>query len=153
MISKKKTIFSENTLDMETGELKQKKWVTTKVDKKDEFVALYMEHISIFSKLSATETKFLIGCTKYIEWNTNELVFSPKVMEGICEQSGLTAGSVRNSLSRCTQKGLFAKKKSNWYILNPNVFFKGNEIARAKMFEMSYRWEIKEKGFKRVNNE
>ena len=49
MYRNKKVVFSENTLDMSTGELTQKKWITRKVENKDEFVTLYIEHISLFN--------------------------------------------------------------------------------------------------------
>lgn len=79
-----------------------------------------------------------------------EFIVDPKVSDTICNKLSINNGRFRGLLSKCIRLGHIAKKKSNWYILNPNIFFKGNEIARAKMFEMSYRWEIKEKGFKRI---
>ena len=64
-------------------------------------------------------------------------------MEGITSSLSISIGAVRNTISKLAKKGLFKKKKSNWYILNPNIFFKGNEIARAKVFELTYQWNTK----------
>lgn len=143
-MGKKTNIFTEKRVDHQTGELIETKWITKEVATKDKFVALYIEHISMMNKLPYSEMKFLLCCAGVIEWNTNDLVLGPKVVEQLCSCSGLQMTTIRNAISSLSKKNFLKKKQSNWYILNPEIFFYGKEIERATMFELTYQWKIKD---------
>ena len=138
-----KTVMTDTTLDFVTGEIKSKRWVKKEVKDRQQFVVLYLEHIGLINRLPHSELKFLLCCASQIEWESNELSLSPKTMAAIVECSGLKESTIRNAVSRLTKKNILSRKQANWYILNPEIFFKGKEIARAKMFELTYQWNIK----------
>lgn len=140
----KKNIYTEKRVDHATGEVVETKWVTKEVASKEQFVILYIKHIALMNKLPYSEMKFLLCCSGVIEWNTNDLVLGPKVVEELCKCSGLQMTTIRNAVSSLTKKGFMKKKQSNWYILNPEIFFYGQDIERTKMFELTYQWKIKE---------
>lgn len=142
---KKKTavLYTQDTIDCQTGEVQTRKVLKKTVQDKHEFVMLYFEHISLINRLTPMQTKFLLSIVKYVEWNTNDILFHARAMEELVNESGIARKTIRNMISQFCSIGIFNKQKSNWYKLNPRIFFKGSEVERAKMIELSYRWEIK----------
>lgn len=143
-MAKEKAIYREKRVDHATGEVTETKWVTRQVADKEQFVILYIKHIGLINKLPHSELKFLLCCAGVIEWNTNDLVLGPKVIKQLCECTGLTENTIRNAVYKLLKKNILQKKQSNWYVLNPDIFFYGRDMERTKMFELTYQWEIKD---------
>lgn len=141
---KNTTVYTSTEKDFETGEIKSTKFITKTVKTKEEFVILYMKHIALIAKLPHFELQTLLCLAPNIEWETGEFTLDSKTMSKITECSGLGEGSIRNAISKLKKKNIVQRKKTNWYQLNPDLFWKGSEIEREKQFTLSYQWNIKE---------
>jgi hypothetical protein len=62
----KQIVYSHQTVDHETGEVTESKYVKKEVKSIDEFVLLYIDHIGTMAKLPHSELKLLLCLSKHI---------------------------------------------------------------------------------------
>jgi hypothetical protein len=137
------TVFTENVVNAETGELISKKWIN-KESSRENFVLLYMEHIGTIAKLSQGQLATLVAIAELIEYNTGDFSLHPLAIQRVANSSKLSIGTIRNAITALKKKNLIQSKGTNWYTVNPKIFWKGTELERNKQFEVTYRWNIKE---------
>jgi hypothetical protein len=99
--------------------------------------------VNVIVRLPHSELKFLLAVLPHIKEYNNDFHIEETLMKSVIQCSGLKESTIRNAVSRLTRKNILKRKKANWYILNPEIFFKGKELARSKMFELTYQWAIK----------
>jgi hypothetical protein len=137
-------VYSHQKINHETGEVTESKFVKKEVKSTDEFIFLYIKHIGTLAKLPSCELKTLICLSSHINWETGDIGLSPNIVDEVQNCSELTISSIRSAISRLAKKNFLQKVKNNWYRINPDIFWRGSEIKRQKMFELTYQWEIKE---------
>lgn len=137
-----KIVYTHQTLDHTTGEVVESKYVKKEVKSTEEFVMMYMKHISLMAQLSKTQLQTLLCIAPCIEWNTGDFTLDSRTMDKITSCNGLNQKSIRNAISSLSKRNIVQRIKTNWYRLNPDLFWKGTELERQKSFELTYRWEI-----------
>lgn len=138
------TVYTHQTLDHQTGEVLQSKFVKKEVKDVEEFVILYIKHIALIVQLPHYQLQTLLCLAPNIEWNTGEFTIDSKTMTNITQCSGLKEQSIRNSISQMKKKNIIQRIKTNWYKLNPDIFWRGSELERQKTFSVTYQWDVKE---------
>lgn len=139
----KKTIYTHETVDATTGETSTIKTIRKEVKTKEEFVMLYIKHLALVAKLPHYALQTLLCISPVIEWETGEFSLTAKNMFEITNCSGLKETSIRNALTYLKKRNFITRKGNNWYQVNPNIFFKGTDLDRDKLFKLTYEWEIK----------
>lgn len=89
-----------------------------------------------------TEKVLLQVIEKYLEYNTNEFYLNVKRKEELVGITGLKFNTISQCLTRLVKKNLLIRVSNSTYQMNPLVFFKGEDIERAKYLEMTIRYEI-----------
>lgn len=137
-----KTVYTENTLDPETGELVSRKWITRKVSTTDHFVKMYLEDLMNLNKLSNADYRTLYSLAVYLEYNTNQFFLNKERRQELADQAGLKFNTINQSIARLIKKNLILKIASGLYQMNPKIFFNGDELERSKILEVVIRYEI-----------
>ena len=106
---------------------------------KKEFV--YFQNYELLAKCSGAEISTVLCCLKYIDWNTNEIVFNNLRRKEIAECGNLKLNTVYSSIQRLIKKNIFVKNKGK-LLLNPTLFFFGDDPSRMKMFELKLQYHI-----------
>ena len=136
------TVYTAQILDHITGEIKESKFIKKSVKDVDEFLILYIKHIALIARLPHYQLQTLLCLAPCIEWNTGEFTLDTRTMDKIISCSGIKEQSIRNSVSALKKRNILQRIKSNWYKLNPDIFWKGSELERQKSFEVTYQWDI-----------
>ena len=138
----KKTVYTEQTLDGQTGELLSRKWITRSNVQRQNFVIMYLDDIGKLNKLSPATTKLMQALCVYLEYNTNEFYLNPQRKQELVVYTGLKLVTINHGITSMVKKNLLLRISSGTYQMNPLVFFKGEEIARAKYLELTIRYNI-----------
>lgn len=140
----KNTIFQENIADVLTGELTTKRWITKTQVKRQDFVLMYTQDMAKLKGLTNAEYRILIVLNKYIEYNTNAFYLNKLRREELANETGAKYNTVNQSISRLIKRNLLHKLSNNTYQMNPQLFFKGEEIERSKLLELTIQYQIEE---------
>lgn len=144
-------------IDVETGEvlsseqvLKQKhvKQVT-----QESFIFAFLEDMKGLLKIENKSEIRVLACLWQMssfnapgETTGNEITLLPRERNWIAEQVGIKAGTVKNVVKALVEKELIFRVERSRYRLNPEYFWKGYLQDRAKVLEMTVKYEIVEEG-------
>mgnify|MGYP003376405234 CR=1 FL=1 len=146
-----KNVFETITtkIDKDGGEvLDIERVVKRKVDR-DKFAMMYLKDISSILELDTkAEYKTLISLVYRASYNTNEVRVMLDVKKEISAETKISIDSVEKAIITLGRKGILIRKTHEGkdirgvYILNPNFFFKGEEMERAKVITMVLQYVI-----------
>jgi hypothetical protein len=140
---KKGYVFSKHKTTVDSdGVVLEQNMTTIKVKDLDSFYKSYISHIALTNRLSHSELKLLRSIAAYVDWNDNSISFSPRLNKKIIVMADMTEATRRTTLCRLTAKNFLIKAGRGHYIINPNVFFRGDEVQRANVIKLNYKWEI-----------
>lgn len=141
----KRIVRSQESVVVGSDGVEVRKTVTNTVLKgTDVFYRTYIKHIALINKLPPSEFKFLHSLAALVDWDTNEIAFTGIINDKICKLASMTDATRRSCLSRLCKKGFLRKVSYICYQLNPNIFFKGTDVERAKVLSVEYRWEVEQ---------
>lgn len=101
----------------------------------------YIQDIGLLAKCSGAEISTVLCCLKYIDWNTNEILLTSIRRKEVATCGELSMNTVNTAVSRLIKKNIFVKTKGK-LLLNPTLFFFGDEPSRMKMFELKLQYHI-----------
>lgn len=108
----------------------------------ESFVRAYIQDIGALARCSASEISTVLCSLKYLDYDTNEIVFTSSRRKEVQECANLKPSTFNNALTSLKKKNILIQEDSK-YILNPKLFFYGSELSRMKMFELKICYEIK----------
>ena len=150
-VYEKETTHQE--FDFSTGEMiheSKTKEIVKYVKDKPHFILVYLEDLSGLLKLdNLSDIKVLACIWEMSGIETGEVFLIKSRKEQIAEKTQLTYRVVEVSISRLAKKGLIIKGdegRSGLYYINPNYFWKGQEISRKDKkhelnIKISYKFE------------
>lgn len=141
-LGNKKTVYTDIKENFETGEIVERRRIVKQAVSKEQFVLMYTEDIAKLYTLSHAEYRLLSTLALYIEYNTNEFYLNLKRKEELINLTSLKFNTISQCLTRLVKKNLLLRVSNSTYQMNPLVFFKGEDIARAKYLEITTRYEI-----------
>ena len=137
----KHTIYTENSVDRETGEITPKRWITRQVKDEVQFIKMYMDDLGVLTKCSNTEKNIVINCLPFVDYSTNELILTAIRRKELAVKINSTAGTINVCIMRLFQKNIFIKNDGK-ILLNPKMFFRGDELSRSKLLELTIQYEL-----------
>ncbi len=138
----KQHIYTSSVIDGDSGEVVRKQWITRKAVNTEHFIKLYLDDLRLLSKLSNADYRLLFNIVIYLEYNTNMFFLTKGRREELAQICDLKMSTINCSVARLVKKNLLIKIDSSQYQMNPNIFFTGEELERAKILEMTIRYEI-----------
>lgn len=141
-LGSKKTVYTDIKENYETGEVVERRRIVKQVATREQFVLMYTEDIAKLYTLSHAEYRLLSTLAMYIEYNTNEFYLNLKRKEELINMTSLKFNTISQCLTRLVKKNLLLRVSNSTYQMNPLVFFKGEDIQRAKYLEVTTRYEI-----------
>lgn len=133
----------ERKLDHLSGEVIESKSIVKRKVEAEKFIKVYLEDLSaVLGLTSQTEFKVLYKLWELSEWGTNEILIYKEVKERIGADVGKSISGISNSIATLTKKGLLKNVSRMKYILNPNLFFKGDDIQKGKVLKVYFEYEI-----------
>ena len=125
-----------NYIDSDTGELLnfdvEVKTHKIVVEGKDQFAFMYSSIIGALNGLNGSDIKLLMFCSLNCTYNSNIIALNSHFLELISSQSGVSVGSLKNSLTSLHKKNILIKLGGATYRVNPRYFWKGENTERTK---------------------
>jgi hypothetical protein len=137
----RKTVLRTQTVDGNTGEVKEMVSVTKEVKNTEKFLLAYMEDIGKLIGCTKGEITIVLACLQFVDYNTNELVLTPVRRSKICAMTKMTKDSFYTTVGRLYKKNIFIRENNTVY-LNPKLFFRGKDIEREKWFSIHLNYKI-----------
>lgn len=134
---------TETIINEQTGEVIQTKNVQTRRVRAERFMQVYIKDISSLYSLNETHLKVLMELWSLSKFNTNEVFLSKTRKDDIAKRIKKSLSGVNNSISQLCKRGLLLRRARQEYILNPKIFFKGEQIKRGKVIEVFTSYKIK----------
>lgn len=136
---------TESKIDLETGKVKEIEQTTertVKIEQEPSFIKLYLQDICKLNDIPKTGSKLLNELLKYTAYD-NMILIPTYVKEKISKDLNMNIGTVSNSLSKLTKKGILRREGKGAYRLNPFFFGKGkwSDIKKIRM-----EWEYGKEG-------
>lgn len=138
----KKTVYEQTKMDYETGEIKEKLWIRQEGLTLEMFVRTYVQDIGLLTKCSGAMVKVVLCSLKYLNYDTNEIVFNAARRKEIALCAGISLNTVNTSISRLYKKDILVKDKMGRIFLNPKLFFFGTDIARANTLRLVLSYKL-----------
>lgn len=139
-----KTVYTDKTIDARTGEVLSVRIIDKKKLKTEErFIKTYLDDLGALIKCTNAEKNFIIACIKlgYVGFETNEIWLDMDRKEQIAIECESNLKSVHNCLYRLLNKNLIVRHGRK-KILNPKLFFTGDERSRSSMFELKVQYSL-----------
>jgi len=111
---------------------------------KDSFIQVFTAKIKDWCNLSRSQHSVLIALWNRAEKDTNRVVLVKHIKEEIAAEAELAPGSVKNALGALTRRKLIINIASGLYVLNPQYFFNGSEVARSKCIQFIFEFNFVE---------
>jgi len=141
----RKTIRTNEVTNMDTGQVVIHEEVfVTRVKDKEQFIRAYIQDIGALAKCSGAEQGFMLCCLKYLEFNTNSFMLNKERRAEICECSGTKLNTANAALTRLVKKNILIRKCENTYLMNPKIFFFGNDLDRNTIIKATLTYIIGE---------
>lgn len=136
-MSKFNIIQERQIVDNETGEILQyesAKQFIKKVDQ-DTFYMTYIDYVSpLFNLTSASARNLLVWMCQNAEFNTGKIVISAATRKQICQLLDITNATISNNITKLIKLNLISGKDGE-YIINPQIFWKGDNKARSELLK------------------
>lgn len=125
---RKKNVVREHTIesvDIESGEIKSTTSFTTqKVDTEPEFIKMYIEDMSRWSRLPKNTSGILGAILRYMNYE-NIIPLNACIKDTIAKKMNTTRGSIDVQLHQLCKYGILTRVGTGTYLANPYVFGRG----------------------------
>lgn len=138
----KQTLYSQSTVDVQTGEVIQKQWLTREAKNTQHFVKMYLEDLSTLHHLANSDFRTLYSIAEFLEYNTNQFFLNKERRQELAIKANCKLNTINHSIAKLVKKNLLLKVGGNLYQMNPKIFFNGEEIERSKYLEVTFRYNI-----------
>jgi hypothetical protein len=150
MKNNRKFIHNKEIINVETGEVIRHESMFIKEVKSDDFIRVYLNDLSGLMKLKGDiEFKILFWLWEKTGWNNEPIIIEKIKKQEIADKLEVKVQSISDALSRLVKKDVIIKQHRMWYLLNPNMFFKGEEKARKEIFNVNIQYKIDKKNGER----
>lgn len=129
---------TEEYLDIETGEIRTQTTSKTFSIKltQEHFYLTYFDNLASFYKLTSIKEIFLLSeLCRLAEYNTGNVVLANYLRVSIMEKCNIERTYFSTCLKNLCEKGLIKKLSSNYYKVNPSIFWKGDEKSRQSLLQ------------------
>ena len=136
-MEKLQQITEVQKVDTSTGEILE--YTTEKTyTRKIESEAFYMTFINyvapIFKLKSDTAKNILIWMCNHAEYNTGKVELTTKKRVIACSELEISSNTLTNNLKKLKDLNLISGEKGD-FIINPQIFWKGDTITRNKLLK------------------
>ncbi len=129
-----KVFYTKETQNMETGEITTRELYRKQTDNADQFARIFFQDLSVLLlACTGAELRVALSILQYLEYNTNEFILVAERRASIGKAGNIKPYTVSASISKLLKKNIFIKKSSCVYILNPRLFFYGDEKGRKQI--------------------
>jgi hypothetical protein len=123
----------ENVVESETTMTKRK------VENEDAYIKLYLKDIGLLHGLANQHNQLLYEIFPYTAWNTHKVLMPIGLKRTIAEKLNTSVAVIDVYLSKLTKKGILIKEGGGVYLLNPQLFGKGDwKSIRELRLTISY---------------
>ena len=113
---------------------------------RDRFMRVYLSDIKGLLLISSNaEYQILFNLWASAKHNSNEVNIVKYHKEKLAKKLGFKYGYVCNCIKSLTKKDILIRKGKGVYILNPNFFFLGDDIARVDTILLALKYGLNNK--------
>jgi hypothetical protein len=131
-------VVHREQIDTATGEILS--YETTKVFTKkvsaEKFYITYIDYVSpLYNLKSDTAKDILSWMCCHAEWNTGKVALTTNTRKDLCSELNISPNTLTNNLAKLKATKMISGEKGD-FIINPQIFWKGDAKARDKMLEI-----------------
>jgi hypothetical protein len=137
----KKTLYTNQTIDYTTGEVKNSSWLKREDASTEQFAKLYFQYLNVLIECRGAEVSTFLYCVSYAIYNTNEVILSPARKLEICKATKLKVSTVNAAIATLIQKNILVKMDRRLYI-HPLIFFSGTDAERFNLLKFTSNFHL-----------
>ena len=131
------------TTDQEGNEVVEEKEQVIRFPKTADFVMAFTKDLGYMRELTRGEMLTMFGLLQIVNRN-NEIILNMEIKKRIAEEYGLKVSSFDVFLSGLKKKNVIVQNGRGCYLLQPNLFGKGN-WTDIKKLRMAIEWDFENK--------
>lgn len=105
---------------------------------------VYFDCLPFLTKCNGAELGVVLSVLPLLGWNTNEFVLSPEIRSRVCVDADIKQNTFNAALTRLVKKNILIRKCENTYLMNPKIFFFGNDLDRNTIIKATLTYIIGE---------
>lgn len=131
----KRTIISQEVVDVATGELIRINQINIIKKDYDLYMKMYLAHVSKLSKLNNAETCLLLYLMNRVKFNTSEITIKGTTIETFSEEAEISLSTANRAVKGLRDKMFIITTNKGIEYLNPVYVWNGHEEKRLKEIE------------------
>ena len=129
--------IEKTVIDSQTGEILQttsQRTFTTNI-KSESFYMTFIDYIAPLYELKSNSLKNLLTYScEHAEFNTGKVSLTTAARKVACDYLGISNNTLTNYLKKLKDSNLISGKDGE-FIINPQIFWKGDTKSRAQILE------------------
>lgn len=134
--TKRRKLFASvvNNVDATTGEIIERVEHFVKEVKRDDFIKFYVMNTATLLGLKDHELRLLLALLEHMKYN-NAIYMTKEVKALIGKSLGRSPQRISDTLTDLVKKEALYRMSNGHYAMNPDLFFKGDDINRIALFK------------------
>ncbi len=137
-----KTVFTRDIQDRETGETIKTIIFQKYTTSPEQFMRVFPRDLDTLARCSGAEITVVLCVMKFLEYNTNLFILTADRRAELSSRGNIKKPTVAAAIGCLMKQNIFIKKSSSTYILNPLIFFYGEEREREKIIASTSEYKL-----------
>lgn len=135
-VKKTKKLYSSttNTVDAITGEVVSMEQHFIKEVRRDDFIKFYTTNTGALLGLKDHELRLMLALLENVQYS-NAIFMTKETKTVIGEKLKLSTQRISDTLTQLVKKEALYRMSNGHYTMNPNLFFKGDDINRLALLK------------------
>jgi len=145
--SKKRSLFKHQTthVDVSTGEVVSIEQHFVKEVSRGDFIKFYVNNTGVLLGLKDHELRLVLALLEHMKYD-NVIFMTKEVRSVIAKGMGLSIQRISDTLTSLVKKEAIYRMSNGHYTMNPDLFFKGDDLNRMELFKRIMEIKITDKG-------
>lgn len=123
-----------NVVDAETGAIIERTEHFVTEVKRQDFIKFYYDNTGGLLELKDHELRLVLALLEHMKYNN--AIFMTKEMKAIIGKTlGRSPQRISDTLTQLVKKEALYRMSNGHYTMNPDLFFKGDDISRIALFK------------------
>lgn len=132
-----------NTVDTETGAVVERTEHFVKEVKREDFIKFYASHTGVLLELKDHELRLMLALLEHMKYN-NAIFMTKETKAVIGKALGRSPQRISDTLTQLVKKEALYRMSNGHYTMNPDLFFKGDDMNRIALFKRIMEITVKD---------
>jgi len=143
---KPRSLFKRETnhVDMATGEIVSKEQYFVREVSRDEFIKFYVDNTGVLLGLKDHELRLVLALLQHMKYD-NVIYMTKETKTVIAKGMDLSIQRISDTVTSLVKKKAIYRMSNGHYTMNPDLFFKGDDLNRIELFKRIMEIKITDK--------